>query len=139
MGICRRESKKLWWLLGLCDQFFSFLIKKNTSILPALINDMLSNRDPIVSSINKAHPDDSDDEQQEDVFLDEFGIAMYQEGCPETLIAENMIYCLIMRYFSDTFKLYLGILVVYVRETNRNRHSKSGDVYYPWFPNTDVV
>ena len=51
-GICKRKVKKLWWILGLCEQFFGLLIKKNIDGLADLVKDILSDRDPIVLLIN---------------------------------------------------------------------------------------
>ena len=51
-GVCKRKVKKLWWILGLCEQFFGLLIKKNIDGLGDLVKDILSDRDPIVLLIN---------------------------------------------------------------------------------------
>lgn len=43
-----KNTNRLWWILGLCEQFFDFLLKENLRGLVHLIEDLLADRPPVV-------------------------------------------------------------------------------------------
>ena len=52
-SVVLKSTDRLWWIIGLCDQFFEFLLKINTDGLISILTDVLSETKPI------PHPDDS--------------------------------------------------------------------------------
>jgi hypothetical protein len=49
VSILQGKTNRLWWILGLCEQFFDFLLKGNFKGLSQLIADLLAGHPPIVS------------------------------------------------------------------------------------------
>lgn len=49
VSILQGKTNRLWWILGLCEQFFDFLLKANLKGLSQLISDLLADHPPIVS------------------------------------------------------------------------------------------
>ena len=51
VSILKRNTNRLWWLIGLSEHFFDCLLKSNVKGLIHLINDLLAGHPPIVCCV----------------------------------------------------------------------------------------
>ena len=96
-----RRNNRLWWLLGLSEQFFDFLLKENFSGLVHVVQDILADRPPI------PHPEDLTTGEPSVDLYDEYGIAMFQKNSKEAVLAEQLIYGLVTSHILGAFKVFL--------------------------------
>ena len=100
-----KKPNRLWWMCGLSEQFFDFLLKEKFVDLGTLMDDILSDK-PAVS-----HPDEH--HEQKDIvveFYDEYGIALFNKDSRESLLAESLIYAMLISHIMSALEIYLSRL-----------------------------
>jgi hypothetical protein len=99
-----RNNDRLWWMVGLCEEFFDFLLKRKYDNLVNIILDMLSDRPPI------AHPEDQSKESDETELFDEYGIALYQKDSKEAVEADKLVFGTLLSHVASALQLFLDRL-----------------------------
>ncbi|KAJ3351017.1 regulator of (H+)-ATPase in vacuolar membrane, partial [Kappamyces sp. JEL0680] len=98
-----KRTHRLWWILGLSEQFFDFLLKDNFIGLVPIIEDILTDRPPI------AHPNDVQEESTAEIY-DEYGIPLFQKESREAQVAEKLLHALVLSHILGAFKVFLDRL-----------------------------